>query len=45
MADTDRTPWQTPSIDAVTDTGVRADQATARIRNGNGLQDSASQVA
>ena len=29
-----RAPWQTPTIVAVTDTGVRADQATAGIRNG-----------
>ena len=38
MADNDRAPWQTPTIAAVTDTGARADQATAGIRNG--LQDS-----
>lgn len=29
-----RAPWQTPSIVAVTDTGARADQPTAGIRNG-----------
>jgi hypothetical protein len=44
MADNDRAPWQTPSITAVTDTGARADQATARIRNG-AVQDGISQIA
>ena len=35
-----RAPWQTPSIVPVTETDARADQATARIRNGT-FQDGA----
>lgn len=35
-----RSPWQTPSIVPVTEAGARADQSTARIRNG-AVQDGA----